>query len=56
MAGHGFCLQTKNGSYKLPDKKMLDYKYQSTLRQEPDCTNSFFMLDKVDKISRSLFN
>jgi len=55
MAGHGFCLQTKKGSYKLPDKKMLDYKYLSNLRQALDCKIYFFILRKVDKIAWFLF-
>jgi len=45
----------KTGSYPLPDKKMLDYKYLSGLRQALDCKISFFKERKVDKIGRSLF-
>jgi hypothetical protein len=45
----------KTGSYPLPDKKMLDYKYQSGLRQALDYKICFFKWCKVDKISGSLF-
>jgi hypothetical protein len=70
MAGHGFCLQTKNrqpggcpriGSLfsdsllVLPDEKMLDYKYQSDLRQALDYKICFFKWRKVDKIAWFLF-
>jgi len=45
----------KTGSYLLPDKKMLDYKYQSGLRQALDCKICFFKWRKVDKIPGFLF-
>jgi hypothetical protein len=45
----------KTGSYPLPDKKMLDYKYQYGLKQALDCKICFFKGRKVDKIGKSFF-